>query len=553
MIREPITIEVRVGDEGYRVAPGTRIADFFGVEAIRRDEIVAAVLDNHLVDLRAEIASDARIRPISRTHPDGRGVVRRAVKMMLHAALRERYPDVRACVGQSLLGGYFYEVNGDGPALDLEQMAVTLSEALAELAEVDEPFVHRTVPIEAALRELDDPSGAKARLLEAWSAPQVPIVGLRAFRDIQHGPYPPSTRAGRGARVVPYPPGLVLQFPGEAAPGPRDGRRLWETYRESRDHHRRLGVYTVGDLNRAVLDGRIDEVIRVSEALQEKRIAAIADEIAARRGRVRVVCVAGPSSSGKTTFVERLRVQLRVNGVEPHTLNLDNYYRPREDCPRDENGAFDFEVLEALNVSLLQEHVARLLAGSEVRVPRFDFTTQRPRPEAEWRSLRLEPEALLVLEGIHGLNPALLGAVDHGVAYRVFVSALTQLVIDEHNRIFTSEQRLLRRIVRDRRFRGTRAADTIERWPSVRRGEDRHIFPFQERCDVMFDSSLTYETAVLKSFAVRYLLEVPRQHPSRLEAWRLMKFLELFIPVFPDDVPATSVLREFMGGSAFHY
>jgi uridine kinase len=246
-------------------------------------------------------------------------------------------------------------------------------------------------------------------------------------------------------------------------------------------------------------------------------------------------------------------VQLRVNGIEPVILGLDDYYRPRAEYPLDEDGTPDFEALESLNLDLIDEHLTGLLAGKEVRIPRFDFPRGVPAPRETWRPLRLEDHQVLLMEGIHGLNPRLWRCVPEDARFRIYINALTQLVIDEHNRIFTSDSRLLRRIVRDRRYRGTAAGETLARWPRVRRGEERHIFPFESEADIVFNSALVYETAVLKTFAWRYLLEVPRDSPPRMDAYRLLKFLELFVPVFPDGVPANSVLREFMGGSGFQY
>jgi uridine kinase len=290
----------------------------------------------------------------------------------------------------------------------------------------------------------------------------------------------------------------------------------------------------------------------VAEALHEKRLAEIADEIADRRDVLRFVFVAGPSSAGKTTFVKRLSVQLKVNGIEPVVIGLDDYYGNREDCPKDENGEYDFEALEALDLRLIDQHLAALYAGEEIGVPKFSFAKGR-REEGEGRPLRTAPGQVALIEGIHGLNPRLIESVPREAVFSIYINALTQLVIDDHNRIFTADARLLRRIVRDRRYRKTPAAETIARWPSVRRGEQKHIFPHQEHADATFNTALVYETSVLKTFAWRYLLEVPRSHPSRTEAHRLLSFLELFVPVFPDAVPHNSVLREFLGGSAFAY
>lgn len=542
-----MNVRITINDEVVEVPTGTRIAEVFA-ERIADCEVVAALVDNHLVGIDAPLHGDGVVVAVGRQDPLGRAVVQRSVAHMLQSVLAERRPDLHLIVGQSLLGGHFYEVVPEPPAGELEQLASDLNEGLLALAEEALPFERRALSIDATRRELNDPDGSKAKLLGTLSSPNVCTARLGGFFDLQYGPYAPSTRCALGAEVIPYAPGLILRFPGaRPLPGPLAGRRLYETYRKTRDWNRRLGVATVGDLNASVIDGRIDEVIRVAEALQEKELGEIADEIAERRREVRLVCVAGPSSSGKTTFVRRLSTQLRVNGITPLVVGLDDYYLDREHCPRDEDGEYDFEALEALDLDLLQKHLELLVSGEEVHLPSFDFVTGSPTPRETWRPARLGPDQVLLLEGIHGLNPRLTGHLPKSLCYRVYANALTQLKIDAHNRIFTSKGRLLRRIVRDRRYRGTPAAETIARWPSVRRGEGKHIFPFEEEADRVFNSTLVYEVAVLRTYAWRYLLEVPRSHPSRTEAYGLLRFLELFVPMLPDAVPANSVLREFIG------
>lgn len=551
-------ITVQVDDQTYHVPAGTRISEIFGAVFIEEHEVVAAALSNHLVGLDTTVDGDATIRPVAATAPEGQGVVQRTASLLLHVAARRRLPAWELQVGQSLLGGHFYEVTpprGTPPeAVDLEAIARALTDEIEALAASDTPLERRGVPVEGARRVLTRQGDAKDKLLDAWPSRVVSVVSLGDFADIAHGPYAATTRHGAGARVVPYPPGLLLLFPGtDEAPTQDRGRRLWDAYHEARSWNRRIGAGTLGALNAATLQDRLEDVIRVAEAFHEKKVAAIADEVAARRDDVRFVCIAGPSSAGKTTFVMRLKVQLQVNGFEPVILNLDNYYRDRSECPRDAHGDYDFEALEALDVPLLHEHLAALHGGEAVRVPKFDFTHGVRAPEATWSEVQLGARRILLIEGIHGLNPELTRPLPRQAIYRIFINALTQLVVDEHNRISTTDTRLIRRIVRDRRYRGTGACDTIARWPSVRRGEELHIYPFQDEADVVFNSALVYELSVLRTFAWRYLLEVPRHHPSRVQAYRLLKFLEMFVPVFPDGVPANSVLREFIGGSDFSY
>ncbi|MCA8924299.1 MAG: nucleoside kinase [Planctomycetes bacterium] len=550
------TIRIKLPAGLRAVSPGVTVAELLGVDASTPGDVIAATLNNHLVSLETRVDGDAQLRPVTRFDREGQGILRRACAHLLLAVAAQRDPALELAVGQSLLGGHFYEVRSpEGIPADLSALAQELNATMAQIVEADLPFERLTAPVEGAGRLLHDPSGSKRALLRYWPGPVVNLVRFLGLVDIQHGPFPPSSGYAAGARVVAYPPGLILQFAeGEQPPvTPEQGRTLWGCYSETRDWNRQVGIATLGDLNAAILEDRIEEVQQLAEAFHEKKIAQLADQIAARAGQIRVVCVAGPSSAGKTTFVRRLSVQLKVNGIQPVCIGLDDYYRPHDQCPRDQDGGPDLEALEALDVPLIHTHLERLLAGEEVRLPSFDFVRHRPTPESTWRPLRLQPDQVLLLEGIHGLNPALTAGVPPASRFRIYLNALTQLVIDDHNRIFTSDGRLLRRIVRDRRYRGTPAAETLARWGSVRRGEDRHIYPYQEECEGVFNSTLIYEAAVLKTFAQRYLLEVPQDHPSRVEAYRLLKFLELFVPVFPDVVPANSVLREFIGGSGFSY
>jgi uridine kinase len=313
-----------------------------------------------------------------------------------------------------------------------------------------------------------------------------------------------------------------------------------------------MGVTDVGELNHACIRGDVSQLIRVAEGFQEKRVGQIADAIAARRGRIKVVTIAGPSSSGKSTFIKRLRVQLLVDGIRPRDLALDDYYFERDALARDADGEADFEAFEALQVDLLQSHLSRLLGGEMVATARFDFRRGKSDPEGG-PPIALEAGDVLLVEGIHGLNPRLLPSLSETEAFRVFVCPLAQLPFDRLSRVHASDLRLLRRIVRDRHGRDTDAASTIARWPSVRDGERRHIFAYQHHADEVFDSSLIYELSVLRVFAERYLLEVPQDHEAYTTAFRLLRLIDHFVTIYPDHVPPTSILREFIGGSGFEF
>jgi uridine kinase len=397
----------------------------------------------------------------------------------------------------------------------------------------------------------------KLALLETRRSSTVHTMSCGRFVDLALGPCAPHTGCLPSFGVMPYGDGLVLQFPRrsdrsrlpEFTPRPK----LFATYLETRAWKELLGVHHLGQLNRLCLDGGVRDLVRVAEGLHEKKIGQIADQITSRQPRVRLVLVAGPSGSGKTTFAHRLGIQLRVNGIEPVALSLDNYYVDREMTPRGEDGEPDFEALEAIDLPLFRQQLAELLAGREVATPRFSFQHGRRMDPDAWVPMRLLDDEVLVIEGIHGLNQRLTESIPESSTFRIFISALSQLAIDDHNRIFTADARLIRRIVRDRRYRGFTAERTLELWDKVRRGEGRWIFPFQERADVMFNSALVFEPAVLKTYAERFLLQVPRTSPAYTEAFRLLKGLSMFVPIFPDEVPQTSILREFIGGSGFEY
>jgi uridine kinase len=398
----------------------------------------------------------------------------------------------------------------------------------------------------------------KVRLLSRRRKDYLTIYRLRGFRDYFHGYMVPSTRYLTVFSLQAYPPGFILRFPRSNPPMQIqpfvDYPRLVSVFREYGQWMDLMGIRDVGRLNEIISGDWAREVVLVAEALHEQRIARIAEDIARRQKRagesrhdpVRLVLIAGPSSSGKTTFSKRLSIQLLANGLRPFALELDNYFVDRPKTPRDERGEFDFEHLHALDVDLFNEHLLQLLDGKEVTLPHYNF---RSGLRESGETFRLGPDHIIIVEGIHGLNPALVPNVPPGVTYRVYVSALTQLNIDKHNRVPTTDTRLIRRTVRDAAHRGYSAQQTIKRWGSVRRGEKRWIFPFQEHADVMFNSALVYELAVLKPLAEPLLLQVKPGSRAHVEAKRLLAFLEWFEPLVPDLVPDNSILREFVGGS----
>ncbi len=550
------TVVVSFAGERRQVAAGTSVADFlisfYG--QLPRD-ILAALVNRRLVMLDFPLrGGQVHLEAVRSTSREGEAVARRSAALVLMAAVRELYPEARLVVGQSLGGGYFYSWHGPTPLT--EATVASIARRMEEICAEDRPFRRTTVTLEEAeaiFRASGDES--KIHLLSTYRSSTVPVIQCGAFLDIAHGAVAPSAGTLQGFAVVPYEDGLLLRFPrdGDAAQLPelRPQPKLFATYRETRRWNELLGVANVGSLNRMCLSGEIAEVIRVAEGFHEKKIAAAADTISTERQRVRLVLVAGPSASGKTTFIRRLGVQLRVNGMRPVGLSIDNYFVDRDKTPLGSDGQPDYEAIEALDLELFNQHLEALLQGRAVEVPRYDFVLGRRVARDRWTRLELHPDDILLVEGIHGLNHRLTASVPEEAKFRIFISALTQLTLDDHNRIFTSDARLLRRIVRDRLFRGHPAYRTLEMWGAVRRGEARWVFPFQEEADLVFNSALVYEPAVLKVYAERFLLEVPREHPTYTEAYRLLKFLAWFVPVFQDDVPNTSILREFIGGGAF--
>jgi len=536
------------------VREGTPVGEILSAGPQDDNDVVAARLNHRLVSLDCKVEVSCLVEPVRADCAEGEEVVRRTAGLLLHGVCRQLYPKLRLQVGQSLRGGYFYALRGEHP--ELKTLAAELNRVFQQEAEAGRQTVRESVSRDAALRLFQTDYPDKARLLRVWPGYRVPLVSCLGFTDIRQGPYALNARCVRDFRIEPYPPGLILVFekdPALKAPLARQGSVLYQAYSETRRWNQLVGVATVADLNEHILAEGIRHVVQVTEGQHEKKIAALADEIAQRRDKVRVVCVAGPSSSGKTTFVKRLSVQLEVNGLRPRTLSLDDYYVDREKTPRDAEGDLDFEAFEAIDLPFFHKQLEQLVAGREVLTPVFDFRSGKRKPKRTWRSRVIGPNEVLLIEGIHALNPGTTRSIPDDAKYGIFINALTQLCIDDHNRIRTSDVRLLRRLVRDRRYRGYDAEATITRWPKVRAGEEKHIFPYQEHADAMFNSALAYETAVLKNFAKRYLLEIPEQSPSQAKGYQLRRFLDLFVPVWPDHVPATSILREFIGGSGFSY
>lgn len=548
------TVSVQVGDETQRARTGAPVQSLLP-DAIDGRPVVAALLDRRAVSLATPISGFARVEPLTTAHWEGLRILRRSLGLLVLEAAHRVRPELTVRLGPSLGFAQQIELEGAAPS---EALAAELEGEMRALGDAQARLAEELWTVDEAREYFASHGWAdSAQLLSAWRDGAVPMASYGEVFVLALGPLMPRAPALDGLRVLRDERGLLL-VPGKlarptgspAGRGPAEAAARavsGQTHAMIRTHRRwmgALGVQSVGDFNQACINGDVQQITRVAEGFHEKEVGRIADEIASRRPRV--VCVAGPSSSGKTTFIQRLSTQLQVNGIGPLGVSLDDYYVHRVDTPKDARGEYDFEAFEALQVDLLQRQIGGLLDGERVRMARYDFLTGLSAPEGG-PEYRLASDHVLLLEGIHGLHPSLLAGIDAAEVFRIFVCPLAQLPFGRLNRVHASDVRLLRRIVRDRHGRNYSAAETIRRWPSVRAGERRHIFPHQSLADVVFDSSLVYEPSVLKVYAERYLLEVPTDDPAYTTAFRLLQLVDRFVAIYPDHVPQTSLLREFIG------
>jgi uridine kinase len=547
-------VEIHLGAKSLKVRTGTPLRDVLPHD-LDGDLVVGGLLSQKPMGLTTPIFAPTAISPLTIKHWEGRQIFTHSVGLLLLEAAHAVDPRLDVRLGPSRGASQVVEVR-DATDRDLPTLAALIQSSMERICENGAHFrrEHWTVD-EATAYFLERGWKSSAKLLRTWRQGTVPLVSCGQVYVISLGIFLPDVADLKGYALAARDGGLELTF-GRLDPRwssteapPKD--ELMAT--RHRSWLRSMGIESVGGFNELCISGQVTQLIRVAEGFQEKQIGAIADSIAAARDRLRIICIAGPSSSGKTTFIKRLTVQLQIDGVNPIGLSLDDYYVDRDKTVKDEQGEYDFEALEALNLPLLQDQVRRLLAGETVKLARYDFKSGLSHPEGG-HELSLKRGDMLMLEGIHGLNPALLGAIPRvGQQFRVFVHPSTTLPFDRLSRLSPTDLRLLRRIVRDRHQRGYGAADSIVRWPSVQAGERKHIFPFQGEADVVFDTALIYEPSVLKVYAERYLLEVPTDHPAFATAFRLRHLIDHFVAIYPDHVPPTSLIREFIGGSGFEY
>ncbi len=532
----------------YEGPVGTALSEF--IRAAYPDPLVpamAALVGGELRELSYPLHEDASVRPVFLTDSEGIRIYTRSLSFLLLAAVADLFPGVRLIIDHSApFGGYYCRVAGRPPFAE-EELA-RLEARMRDLVRRDLPIVREEVPLPTAQERLRAQGlGNKAALLaQAVADSAIPLYRLGPFEDYLFGPMVPSTGYLRYFALAPYPHGFVLRFPRrerptELAPA-EDYTALLQVFEEYGRWLDLLGVYDAHTVNEAVRTGRMTELILVSEALHNGRIARIAEAIANHPSSPRLVLIAGPSSSGKTTFTKRLAIQLLALGLRPYPVSMDDYFLPREEMAR--RGLTDFDDISAVEVPLFQRQMEELLAGRRVRLPRFNFAAGT---REEGGELQLGKDGILLVEGLHCLNPALLPPGLAEQVFRIYASALTQLNLDDHVRMSTTDNRLLRRIVRDAAFRGYSAEETLRLWDNVRRGEKRFVFPYQGQADVMFNSALVYEWSVLRARAEPLLLQV--RHPKlRLTAERLLEELRWFTPYPGEEIPATSILREFIGG-----
>jgi uridine kinase len=518
---------------------------------------VSAKVNNKVESLDFRVYYNKDIEFLDITSSSGMRTYVRSLFFILVKAVEELYPQGSISLEHPISKGYFCKLHIDR-TIGLDDVQ-RIKQKMQEIIAADIPYTRTEGHTEEVVR-LFEKRGMmdKARLLDTYGQLYSYYYQLGDTVDCYYSSLVPSTGYIRLFDIVKYYDGLLLRIPSRENPTKLEEvvkqEKMLEVFQEYHRWNQILGISTVGDLNVACNEGHATDLINVSEALQEKKIAQIADEITHRDQdgkRVKLVLISGPSSSGKTTFSKRLSIQLMTNGLKPYPISLDDYFVNRNDTPLDENGKHDFESLYAVDLPFFEEQLSTLLNGGEVELPRYNFTTGKR--EMSGKKLRIDEHMILIIEGIHALNPALTPHIPNENKYKVYVSALTTILLDNHNYIPTTDNRLLRRIIRDYKYRNYSAEETIARWPSVREGEEKWIFPYQENADAMFNSALLFELAVLKDYVEPVLRKVPNRCPEYSEAHRLLRFLNYFVSVQDKELPPTSLLREFLGGSSFQY
>jgi uridine kinase len=553
-MEQQVIIRCKNNKKNLKVSIGSTLFEIFSQLGLEMEYgPVSAKVNNKIEGMHYRVYKNKDVEFLDLRSPSGIRAYTRTLFMILCKAVHDLYPECKVAIDIPVSNGYYVDLTLDrtvGP-----DDVAAIRQRMQQLIDAQLP-IHR---YEATTEEAIDMfrqagTMSKVKLLESSGRLYTTYYDLDGYKDYYYGTLLTNTSGIHLFGLEYYYDGLLLRIPSREDPSQLGAfirqDKMFEIFKE---HHRWqdiLGVRTIGDLNSAIVQGYTPQLIQISEALQEKKIATIADDIARQKG-VRMVLIAGPSSSGKTTTCKRLSVQLAINGLKPIGISLDDYFLDREQTPKDEHGDYDFEHLHALNVPLLNEQMNALFRGDEIELPRYNF--QQGKSEWSGKKLKLSGKEILVVEGIHALNPELTSEIPDEQIYRVYASALTTILLDNHNYIPTTDNRLLRRIIRDHKYRGVSAKETIRRWPSVRKGENRWIFPFQEHADAMFNTAMLFELAVIKRQAEPLLEQVPENCEEHAEAYRLLKFLKYIKPIPEDQIPPTSLLREFLGGSSFEY
>ncbi len=553
-MEQQIKIRCKNNKKSLNVSIGSNLSDIFSLFGLKMEYgPISARVNNKVEGMHYRVYKPKDIEFLDLHNSSAIRAYTRTLFFVLNKAAHDLWPDCTVVIDIPVSNGYYVDVRLDRPVTpdDIHE----LRQRMQQIIDAAIPIHRHETTTEDAIRMFrESRSFSKVKLLEGSGSLYTTYYDIDGYVDYYYGSLLTNTSQLYLFGLEPYYDGMLLRIPSQEDPSKLGAfirqDKMFEIFKE---HHRWqtiLGMRTVGDLNDAIAKGRSNQLIQLSEALQEKKIAQIADEIASRK-TIKMVLIAGPSSSGKTTTCKRLSVQLAVNGLKPIGISLDDYFLDRDQTPRDESGDYDFEHLHALNIPLLNEQMNALLHGEEVELPRYNF--QKGKSEWSGKKLQLKGKEVLVVEGIHALNPELTSQIPDEQIFRVYASALTTILLDNHNYVPTTDNRLLRRIIRDYKYRGVSAQETIRRWPSVRNGENRWIFPFQENADAMFNSAMLFELAVIKSQAEPLLEQVPENCVEHAEAYRLRKFLRYIRPIPEDQIPPTSLLREFLGGSSFEY
>ncbi|WP_352169677.1 nucleoside kinase [Proteiniborus sp. MB09-C3] len=513
---------------------------------------LGAIINNEVKHLEYKIEESCNIRLIDMSDKDGQRIYTRTLCFIFVKACKDIFDNCEVTIEHSLSKGIYSEIHKE-EALTSDD-TIKIMKRMNEIIKSDYKIHREEIDINKA-KEIFSRQNMqdKIRLLNHVSKTKIHIYSVDDLYDTYYGYLAPSTSYINKFNLVYYKPGIVLQYPlrkqGFKVPEFEEHQKLFKIFRESEKWGDILDVGYVGALNDKIKDGLMSEMIRISESLHEKKIANIADKIC-ENDDIKIILIAGPSSSGKTTFAERLSIQLKVNGKKPISISVDDYFVNREDTPLDENGEYDFESIEAVDLELFNRDLSKLLAGEEVEIPTFNFVLGKR--EYNGKKIQIDEEHPIIIEGIHCLNDRLTASIPQNNKFKIYISALTQLNLDSHNRIHTTDTRLIRRMVRDYKYRGYSAETTLERWDSVRRGEEKNIFPFQEEADIMFNSSLVYDLSVLKKYAVPLLQEIDKTSVHYKESKRLLRFLSYFVDIYDEQpIPSTSIIREFIGGSCF--